>query len=51
MPVFILVSVLNKHIAMSENTPQRREVVVSGDGNCFYLKAEISNKKQKEFST
>ena len=35
--VFILVSVLIKQITTSENiSPQSREVVVNGDGNCFY---------------
>ena len=50
-PVFILVNVLNKQIAMSENMPpQRREVVVSGDENYFYRavalwKDEISDEE------
>ena len=35
-PIFILVSVSNKQITTSENIPpQRREVVVNGDGNCI----------------
>ena len=50
-PVFVLVNVLNKQIAMSENVPpHRREVVVSGDENYFYRavalwKDEISDEK------
>ena len=48
------VNVSNKQITTSENIPpQRREVVVSGDGNCFYLavairKDEISGDKHQE---
>ena len=35
-PIFILVNVSNKQITTSENiSPQRREVVVNGDGNCI----------------
>lgn len=36
-PVLIHVNVSNKQFATSEKMPpQRREVVVSGHGNCFY---------------
>ena len=36
-PVFALFKVFNKQITTFENiTPQRREVVVSGDGYYFY---------------
>ena len=36
-PVFLLVTSFYKQIMASGNVPpQRREVVVRGDGNCFY---------------
>ncbi|RMX39312.1 hypothetical protein pdam_00017862, partial [Pocillopora damicornis] len=51
---FILVHVLKEQITTSENIPpQRREVVVSGYGNCFYQavalwKDEISDERHEE---
>ena len=54
LPVFILDNVINKQLTTSENIPpQRREVVVSVDGNYFYRaivlwKDEISDEKHKE---
>ena len=53
-PVFILVNVLNKKIMTSQNMPPKwREVVVNGDGNCFYgavalWKDEISDEEHEE---
>ena len=36
-PVFVLIDVSNNQITADKNIrPQRREVVVSGDANCFY---------------
>ena len=51
---FILVHVLKEQITTSKNIPpQRREVVVSGYGNCFYQavalwKDEISDERHEE---
>ena len=53
-PILILVGLLNKQITTFQNIPlQRREVVDSGDGNCFYRAAalrkdEMSGKKHEE---
>lgn len=53
-PVLIHVNVSNKQFATSEKMPpQRREVVVSGHGNCFYRafalwKDDISDEKLEE---
>ena len=42
-PIFTLVKVLNKQITMPENIPpQRREVVVSENGNCTFLPSYCS---------
>ena len=53
-PVLIHVNVSNKQFATSEKMPpQRRKVVVSGRGNCFYRafalwKDDISDEKLEE---
>ena len=53
-PVLIHVNVSNKQFATAEKMPpQRREVVVSGHGNCFYRvfalwKDDISDEKLEE---
>ena len=53
-PVFILVNKLNKRITTFKNKPpQRREVFVSGDGNCLpscssLQRDEIRDKKHGE---
>lgn len=53
-PVLIHVNVSNKQFATSEKMPpQRREVGVSGHGNCFYRafalwKDDISDEKLEE---
>ena len=52
-PIFILVNVSNKQITTSENIPpQRREVVVNGDGNCITAlrKDEMSSEKHEKIS-
>ena len=54
LSILILVNVLHKQITLSENIPpQRREVVVCGDGNRFYRavalrKDEMSREKHEE---
>ena len=54
LSILILVNVLHKQITLSENIPpQRREVVVCGDGNLFYRavalrKDEMSREKHEE---
>ena len=41
-PVFILVNALNKQVTTCENISlQRREVVVSGDENCFHRAVDL----------
>ena len=53
-PKFIPLNALNIQITTSENKPpHRREVFVSGDGNCFYRtvahwKNEINDEKHEE---
>ena len=36
-PVLVLVNVFDKQITAAENVcPQRREVIINGNGNCFH---------------
>ena len=55
-PVLVLVNVFDKQITAAENVcPQRREVIINGNGNCFHRtvalgRDETSYDKHEEIS-